>query len=240
MRREFASIIIGIGFTIVSVILPYWIPSMSSWIIYSGLGVGVFFIVLGFSMFFWKPKKQEVQTGISAKNGSVAMQDVKNSPVRYNNPDTNITWHPSTPGFEVPTTKEILRKIGVEIQEFEEQFDRIRYKQLKNRHDEIVRATDIFEKIRTGALRHANIELQGTALLTLFKNLERELNKYPVQVGMVLQYEEERTFYAQADKASLPLINEKINQARSEMEKTELNINMAILLIKKFVNEYRD
>lgn len=151
----------------------------------------------------------------------------------------NNNLHVPTPGYENPTRSELIRKIGVEIQEFEEQFDRIRYKQLKNRHDEIVKATDIFKKIRTGALRHANIELQGTALLTLFKNLEKELNKYPVQVGMALQYEEERTFYAQADKASLPLIIEKINQVRSEMEKTELNINMAILLIKKFVNEYR-
>lgn len=178
-------------------------------------------------------------TNTSANNGGVAMQDVKNSPVRYNSPDTNITWNPSIPGFEIPTTKQILRKIGVEIQEFEEQFDRIRYKQLKNRHDEIVKAIDIFEKIRTGALRHANIELQGTVLLTLFKNLERELNKYPLQVGMALQYEEERMFYIQADKAYLPTIIERINQNGSEMEKTELNINMAVLQIKQFVNEYR-
>lgn len=151
----------------------------------------------------------------------------------------NNNLHVPTPGYENPTRSELIRRIGVEIQEFEEQFNRIRYKQLKNRHDEIVKAIDIFEKIRTGALRHANIELQGTVLLTLFKNLERELNKYPLQVGMALQYEEERMFYIQADKAYLPTIIERINQNGSEMEKTELNINMAVLQIKQFVNEYR-
>lgn len=62
MRREFAAIVIGIGFTIVSIILPYWIPNMPDWIIYSGLGIGVVFVLIGFAMFFWKPKTQELLT----------------------------------------------------------------------------------------------------------------------------------------------------------------------------------
>lgn len=179
-------------------------------------------------------------TNTSANNGSIALKDVKNSPVRYNSPDTNITWSPSTPGFEVPTTKQILRKIGVEIQELEDQFDRVRYTQLKNRHAEIVKAREIFDKIRTGALRHAKIELKGTLLLTLFENLERELNRYPVQVGMRLQNEEERVLYAEADKAYLPTVIERINQNIIEMEKTEASIILMIQQIKNFEHEYNN
>ncbi len=179
-------------------------------------------------------------TNTSVNHGSIAIKDVKDSPVRYNSPDTNITLSPPTPGFEVPTTKQILRKIGVEIQELEDQIDRVRYTQLKNRHNEIVKAREIFDKIRTGALRHAKIELKGTVLLTLFENLERELNRYPIQVGMRLQNEEERVFYAKADKAYLPTVIERINQNISEMEKTEASIILIIQQIKNFEHEYNN
>jgi hypothetical protein len=59
MRREFASIIIGFGFGVVFLILPYWIPGLPNWMIYLGLGIGALFIVVGFAVFFWKSTKQD-------------------------------------------------------------------------------------------------------------------------------------------------------------------------------------
>ena len=183
-------------------------------------------------------QKQEsaiVQTA-SADRSGIAMQGVKDSPVNsYNN-----TWNPPPAGFGVPTKKEILRRISVEIQEFEDQFDSLRYKQLKNRHDEVVKAREIFDRIKTGVLRHAKIELKGTTLLTLFENLEKELNRYPIQIGMVLQHEVEREFYANADPAYLSTVIERINVNRDEMDKTEASIVVIVLQIKNFENEYNN
>ena len=59
MRRELSTLIIEIGFGVVFLVLPYWIPDMQDWMIYSSTGFGVILILVGIVMFFWKPKKQD-------------------------------------------------------------------------------------------------------------------------------------------------------------------------------------
>lgn len=114
MRREFASIIIGIGFTIVSVILPYWIPSMSKLIIYSGLGIGAFFIILGFAMFFWKPKREGVlQASGNRYKESPHTEGNHHGDIVYGNKIVNEKKEKeNAPSFEIDLEKLRLAKGG--------------------------------------------------------------------------------------------------------------------------------
>jgi hypothetical protein len=56
MRREFAAILVGIGFATVSVFLVYLFPTMPHLIAYVGFAIGIVIILVGFILFFFPPK----------------------------------------------------------------------------------------------------------------------------------------------------------------------------------------
>lgn len=169
MRREFASIVIGTGFTIVSVILPYWIPEMPNWIIYSGLGVGAVFIVWGFAMFFWKPKKQEaLQTSgnchekspVTGRDNfgditygnkiSDSIKDVSNS---FNKTETKVYIQDRSKN----EVKEVARQISHNINEFEKRFNAIRNGTPKEMSDKYIFAREKLNQIINDDLPRADL-----------------------------------------------------------------------------------
>lgn len=169
MRREFASIIVGIGFTIVSVVLPYWIPSMSNLIIYSGVGIGAFFIVLGFAMFFWKPKKQEAlqASGNRYENSPVtgrdnfgditygdkisdSIKDVSNS---FNKTETKVYIQDKSKN----EIKQVARQLSHNINEFEKRFNAIRNGTPKEMSDKYIFAREKLNQIISDDLPKADL-----------------------------------------------------------------------------------
>jgi hypothetical protein len=61
MRREFSAIILGIGTSVLSVVLPYLVPAMSPEIAHIGLAIGIILTFIGFVMFFWHPKRNSAK-----------------------------------------------------------------------------------------------------------------------------------------------------------------------------------
>jgi hypothetical protein len=169
MRRELAAIFIEIGFGVAFLALPYWIPNMPDWMTYCCSGLGIVLILVGFVMFFWKPKKQETlqENGNHHRNSpttghdnfgditygdkiSDSIKDVSNS---FNKIETKV-YIQDRSGYEI---KEIARQISHNINEFEKRFNAIRNGTPKEMSDQYIFAREKLNQIINDDLPKADL-----------------------------------------------------------------------------------
>ena len=253
MRREFASIIIGIGFTIVSVILPYWIPSMSSWIIYSGLSVGAFFIDLGFSMFFWKPKKQEVQTSVSSsteqdnapKNYGISSLNQSggftgNNMGHLHQGDVYYQERDNAPAeLYVPNPKELKNKIKIETLNLQRELKTFSYLSGENGRKQFEVVLEIAVNIWKNLLNPAKAIFSDTQIPVLIDEIYTQITRFKMN-WETLKYEyDEKNNWLRVAKSNHPeiiVINKKIANLETELDQLinsiEAKINWLIDLTK--------
>lgn len=157
------------------------------------------------------------QTNSADRNG-IAMQGVKNSLVNSNNTtkfnSDNQYFSNSLTGYEIPQKENLLHLLGVEILRFEEQFKRVEFSFVKDRHNEIEKAKEILEGIKSKLLYHIKVALPETKITDLFVELENSVRSYQMNFEFLIQAEEERNFYLTTDRSYVPVILERIDQSR--------------------------
>ena len=137
-----------------------------------------------------QPASQNTNT---AKSGGFAQQNTNNSN-SFNTTNYNTLGAPFV-GYESPTRKQLIRRIGVDIQKFHEQFKPIRYKPVNDKYDQWLVANGIFEVMHKELLPHANIELKSTPVPNLFIEIARNLTRYSLQISDQAQAEADRLYH---------------------------------------------
>jgi hypothetical protein len=172
-------------------VLPDW-----HWAIWLSvlLLICLFIVILEFYRNSSKDNSQQNTKTNNAKSGSIALQDVNNSPIQQIVDSFKTSNTPAE--FYRPTKGELAYHIAQEMQQFVNQFKRVRFKPGRERFDQFVEAKKFLdETINKRTSQTSMVFTYESQVPALMKELDRQVNSFGFSLGLLEHFLEEHSYY---------------------------------------------
>lgn len=158
---------------------------------------------------------------VKSSNGDVAGRDVNKPSYTYNY------------GINGVDKKELVVQIGIAVQQFKNEFNKIPYANKRNRVEIYNRAIDVFSKIETELIYRAKITLRGTSILELLNQLKDSFEKYGNHLLLYWSYQDQEYSYIQNNE----IVPENL---KGMIRENELSLDAHYMTIGIIVNKIVD